>query len=233
MHMVLLDRNCLQFAYRKDVIMGKVMVSGFSLSIDGYGAGPEQSREDPLGKRGEELHEWMVDTSSFHEMHGESGGSRSIDSDFAARFSKDVGAYILGRNMFGPVRGDWPDDEWKGWWGPNPPFHGPTFVLTHYPRAAFGMEGGTTFHFETEGIEAALEKAKAAAGGKNVTVGGGVATIRQYLLAGLIDELHFAMVPVLLGRGEALLADIDLPALGFRVVSRVATDAATHIVLGR
>ncbi len=175
----------------------------------------------------------MVDTSSFHEMRGESGGSRSIDSDFAARFSKDVGAYILGRNMFGPIRGNWPNDEWKGWWGPNPPFHGPTFVLTHYLRPAFEMEGGTTFHFETEGIEAALEKAKAAAGSTNVTVGGGEATVRQYLLAGLIDEMHVAMVPVLLGGGEALLAGIDLPALGFRIVSCVATGAATHIVLAK
>ncbi len=213
--------------------MGKVIVASFSLSIDGYGAGPDQSREEPLGKGGENLHAWLVGTSAFRQIHGKSGGSEGIDSDYVARFTRGVGSFILGRNMFGPIRGDWPDEEWKGWWGDDPPYHAPTFVLTHYPRSPIEMEGGTTFHFVTEGIGAALERAREAADGKNVTIGGGVSTIRQYLRAGLVDEAHFAIAPVVLGRGEAMFAGIDLPALGYRVVKHAATEAATHILLAR
>ncbi|MCB1463188.1 MAG: dihydrofolate reductase family protein [Nitratireductor sp.] len=213
--------------------MTKVIVSGFSLSIDGYGAGPDQSLEDPLGKRGEELHTWMVETAMFHEMLGKDGGSKGIDNDYATRSMVGFGAFILGRNMFGPIRGDWRDDNWKGWWGDNPPYHAPTFVLTHYPRDPIEMEGGTVFHFVTDGIEAALEQAKAAAGDKNVKIGGGVSTVRQYLQAGVVDEMHLAISPVVFGQGEALFAGIDLPALGFSVTEHAATDAATHIVLAR
>ncbi|MEZ5777731.1 MAG: dihydrofolate reductase family protein [Paracoccaceae bacterium] len=213
--------------------MSKVIVSGFSLSVDGYGAGTAQSLEDPLGKRGEELHTWMFGTAMFHRMLGKDGGSLGIDNDYATRSMEGFGAFILGRNMFGPIRGDWPDDKWKGWWGDNPPYHAPTFVLTHYPRDPIEMEGGTVFHFVTNGIEAALERARKAAGDRNVKIGGGVSTVRQYLLAGLIDEVHFAISPVVLGQGEAMFAGIDLPALGFSVTEHVATEAATHIVLTR
>ncbi|NJO32035.1 MAG: dihydrofolate reductase [Rhodospirillales bacterium] len=213
--------------------MTKVIVSGFSLSVDGYGAGPNQSLEDPLGKRGEELHTWMVETAMFHEMLGKDGGSQGIDNDYATRSMEGFGAFILGRNMFGPVRGDWPDDAWKGWWGDNPPYRAPTFVLTHYPRDPVVMEGGTVFHFVTGGIEAALEQARSAAEDKNVKIGGGVSTVRQYLQAGLVDEMHLAISPVVFGQGEALFAGLDLPALGFRVIDHAATEAATHIVLAR
>ena len=179
--------------------MTKVIVSGFSLSFDGYGAGPDQSLEDPLGERGEELHTWMIGTAMFHEMLGKDGGSEGIDNDYAIRSMEGFGAFIMGRNMFGPVRRDWPDDTWKGWWGDNPPYHAPTFVLTHYPRDPIEMEGGTVFHFVTDGIAAALEQAKKVAGGKNVKIGGGVSTVRQYLQAGLVDEMHLAISPVALG----------------------------------
>jgi dihydrofolate reductase len=213
--------------------MSKVIVSGFSLSIDGFGAGPDQSLEEPLGKRGDAMFEWYFGTRTFRKMIGKSGGSEGVDNDYAARSMKGFGAFILGRNMFGPIRGDWPSNEWKGWWGDNPPYHAPTFVLTHYPRDPVEMEGGTTFHFVTDGIEAALEQAKSAAGGKNVKIGGGVSTVRQYLQAGLIDELNFVISPVVLGRGEAMFAGIDLPALGFRVVDHTATDTASYIMLSR
>lgn len=213
--------------------MSRVVVSGFSLSIDGFGAGPDQSLENPLGRRGEELHEWQFGTRAFEEIHGRSGGSAGIDNNYAARFGRGVGAFILGRNMFGPVRGDWPDESWTGWWGENPPYRAPVFVLTHHPRDPVAMEGGTTFHFVTDGIEEALDRARNAAGGKNVQIGGGVSTVRQYLQAGLIDEIHFAVSPVLLGRGEAMFAGLDLPALGYRVVEHAATEAATHIVLAK
>ena len=213
--------------------MSKVIVAGFTLSVDGYGAGPDQSLEDPLGKRGEELHRWMIGTAMFHEMLGKEGGSDGVDNDHATRSMQGFGAFILGRNMFGPVRGDWPDDAWKGWWGDNPPYHAPTFVLTHYPRDPVEMEGGTVFHFVTDGIEAALAQARTAAGDRNVKIGGGVSTVRQYLQAGLVDEMHLAISPVVLGQGEAMFAGIDLPALGFSVIEQVATDAATHIVLVR
>jgi len=213
--------------------MSRVVVSGFSLSLDGFGAGPDQSLENPLGKRGEAMFEWYFGTRTFRKMLGKSGGSDGVDNDYGARAMEGFGAFILGRNMFGPIRGDWPDDEWKGWWGDNPPYHAPTFVLTHYPRDPVEMEGGTTFHFVTDGIEAALERARSAAGGKNVKIGGGVSTVRQYLQAGLIDELHFAVSPAVLGRGEAMFAGIDLPALGFRVIEHAATDAAMHVVLAK
>ncbi|ARM12874.1 MULTISPECIES: dihydrofolate reductase family protein [Rhizobium] len=213
--------------------MPKVRVAGFSVSIDGFGAGPEQSLNDPLGKRGPEMFQWFFHTRTFRAMTGKDDGSEGIDQDYAARAMAGFGAFILGRNMFGPIRGEWPDDAWKGWWGPNPPYHAPTYILTHYPREPIVMEGGTTFHFVTSGIEEALDKAQAAAGDKDVKIGGGVATVRQYLQAGLVDELHFAIAPVVLGKGEAMFAGIDLPALGFRVTEHVASEHATHIVLAK
>ena len=213
--------------------MGKVRVAGFAVSLDGFGAGCEQSLQDPLGKRGEELHEWFFPTKTFRAMLGKEGGSEGVDDNYARRSMAGFGAFILGRNMFGPVRGEWPDENWKGWWGDNPPYHAPTYILTHYPRDPIVMEGGTTFYFVTEGIESALEQAKAAAGDRDVKIGGGVSTVRQYLQAGLIDEMHFAFSPVMLGRGEAMFAGIDLPALGFTVTETAATELARHVVLSR
>lgn len=213
--------------------LSKLKVSAFSVSIDGYGAGPDQGLQNPLGVGGEALHEWAFPTRTFQRMFGNASGTLGIDEDFAARSFANVGAWILGRNMFGPVRGAWPDDEWKGWWGDEPPYHVPVFVLTHHPRASIEMQGGTTFHFVTDGIHAALERARMAAAGKDVRVGGGVQTIREYLRADLIDEMHLAVSPVLLGRGEALLADIDLTALGFRCTEHVPSANATHVVLTR
>jgi dihydrofolate reductase len=210
--------------------MPKVRVAGFAISIDGYGAGPEQSLEHPLGKGGTDLHGWFYPTRAFRAMIGQDGGT---DDRFAAEAMQGFGAYILGRNMFGPIRDEWPDDAWKGWWGDNPPYHAPTYILTHHARAPIVMEGGTTFHFVTDGIEAALATAKAAAGDLDVKIGGGVSTVRQYLLAGAIDELHLAVSPILLGRGESLFEGIDLPALGYRVAEVVPTALATHIVLTR
>jgi dihydrofolate reductase len=213
--------------------MPKLRIHGFALSIDGYGAGPDQSLQNPLGVGGTALHEWAFATRTFRQMFGMEGGSTGVDDDYIARGFANVGAWILGRNMFGPVRGPWPDDTWKGWWGDNPPYHVPVFVLTHHPRAPIVMEGGTTFHFVTEGIHAALDQARAAAQGKDVRLGGGVATIRQYLDAGLVDEMHLAIAPALLGRGEALLAGVDLPSLGFRCIERAATPNAMHVVLAK
>lgn len=213
--------------------MTRVRVAGFSVSLDGFGAGPEQSLQDPLGKRGKELHNWFFGTRTFRSMFGDGGGSDGIDERFAHRSMDGFGAFILGRNMFGPVRGDWPDDSWKGWWGDNPPYHAPTFILTHHPRAPIVMAGGTTFHFVTDGIHAALDRAREAAGAQDVKIGGGVSTVRQYLQAGLIDDMHVAFSPVLLGRGEALFAGLDLPALGYRVVESTPTELATHVVFGR
>jgi dihydrofolate reductase len=213
--------------------MSKVRVASFSLSLDGFGAAPHQSLENPVGVGGKKLFDWAMATRTFCAMfHGE-GGSTGIDEEFAARGFHNVGAWILGRNMFGPVRGPWPDDSWKGWWGEEPPYHVPVFVLTHYPRASIAMQGGTTFHFVTDGIRAALSNAREAAGGKDVRIGGGVSTIRQYLQVGLIDELHLAVAPVLLGRGEALLEGIDLPALGYRCIEHVGSAAVMHVVLAR
>jgi dihydrofolate reductase len=214
--------------------MSRLRVASFSLSLDGFGAGPDQSLDKPLGSGGEALHRWVVPTRTFRQrVLGKDGGSTGPDEDFAARGFAGLGAWILGRNMFGPVRGAWPDETWRGWWGDDPPYHCPVFVLTRHARAPLAMEGGTVFHFVTEGIEAALERAVAAAGGKDVRLGGGVATIRQYLRAGLIDEMHLAIAPVLLGQGEHLFAGIDTAALGYRCVEHVASADATHVVLAR
>jgi dihydrofolate reductase len=214
-------------------MMSKVRVAAFSVSLDGFGAGPEQSLENPLGRGGEELHKWFIPTRTFQRTHGKSGGTSGIDDDFAERGFENIGAWIMGRNMFGPVRGEWPDNEWKGWWGEEPPYHTPVFVLTHYPRGPVEMKGGTTFHFVTDGIEAALERARAAAGGRDVLVIGGAATIREYLRARLLDELHFVISPILLGSGEPLFDGLDLPALGYRVVEHVPGENGTHVVLSR
>ncbi len=211
--------------------MPKLRVMSFSLSLDGFGAGPEQSIDNPLGIGGMGLHQWAFATRTFRTMFGQDGGSTGIDDQFAARGFENVGAWILGRNMFGPVRGPWPDDSWKGWWGDNPPYHCDVFVLTHYPRASITMAGGTVFHFVTDGIHAALKRAMDAAGGRDVRVGGGVATIRQYLQERLVDEMHLAVSPVLLGRGEHLFAGLDLLQLGYRTSEHVPTELATHIVL--
>lgn len=213
--------------------MPQVRVAGYSVSIDGFAAGPEQSLADPLGKRGSELFQWFFPTRTFRFMQGKSDGSEGLDEKYAARGMAGFGAFILGRNMFGPVRGPWPDDAWKGWWGENPPYHAPTFVLTHHARAPIEMQGGTTFHFVTGGPEEALRLAREAAGAKDVKIGGGAATVRQYLAAGLIDELHLAIAPVVLGRGEALFAGLDLRALGYKVFSHEASAAATHVVIRR
>jgi dihydrofolate reductase len=213
--------------------MPKVRVAGFGVSLDGFGAGTEQSLDNPLGKRGPEIFQWFFPTRTFCAMHGKEGGSTDRDDAFARRAMENFGAFILGRNMFGPVRGPWPDNSWKGWWGETPPYHAPTFVLTHHEREPLVMEGGTTFYFVTGGIEEALRLAKQAAGDKDVKIGGGVSTVRQYLQAGLVDSLHFAFAPVALGQGEALFPGIDLPTLGFSVTERVTTEHATHIVLER
>jgi dihydrofolate reductase len=211
--------------------MSRLRVSSFTVSLDGYGAGPDQSLQDPLGVGGMALHEWAFATRTFRTMFAQEGGATGIDDDFAARGFAGVGAWILGRNMFAPSRGEWPDDGWKGWWGDNPPYHCPVFVLTNHPRPPIAMAGGTIFHFVTDGIHAALKRASDAANGGDVRIGGGVATIRQYLQAGLIDEMHFAVSPTLLGRGENLFAGLDLPRLGYRRSEHVPTPNATHIVL--
>lgn len=213
--------------------MSKVRVAGFSVSLDGYAAGPEQRLSAPLGRNGPELFQWFFPTRTFRAMVGEGDGSTGVDDQYAERSMAGFGAFILGRNMFGPIRGAWPDDEWKGWWGDNPPYHAPTYILTHHPRASIELEGGTTFHFVTDGIESALRQARASAGDKDVKIGGGAATVRQFLKAGLVDEMHLALAPVVLGQGEALFAGLDLRELGFRVVERAVTDAATHVVLAR
>ncbi|MBV8416584.1 MAG: dihydrofolate reductase family protein [Verrucomicrobia bacterium] len=211
--------------------MSKVRVAGFSVSLDGFSAGIEQSLNDPLGKRGTDIFQWFFRTKSFRSMHGQEGGAVDTDDEFARKAMDNFGAFILGRNMFGPVRGPWLDRSWKGWWGDNPPYHAPTFVLTHHEREPLVMEGGTTFYFVTGGIEEALRLAKTAAGDKDVKIGGGISTVRQYLRGGMIDSLHLAFAPVVLGQGEALFRDLDLPALGFSVTAHEATEHATHIVL--
>jgi dihydrofolate reductase len=214
-------------------------VNAFAVSIDGYGAGPDQDLGHPLGVGGEALHRWVFDTPTFRRLQAGLPAARSgavaddggADDDFMVRGFENVGAWIIGRNMFGPVRGPWPDDSWQGWWGPSPPYHLPVFVLTHHARAPLSMQGGTTFFFETDGILAALQHAKAAAGSRDVRLGGGVATIWQYLTAGLIDEIHLAIVPVLLGRGEHLLGGVDMVSLGYRCTEHVGTAQVTHVVL--
>jgi|ERR1022692_4713714 dihydrofolate reductase len=210
--------------------MTKMRVHCFAISIDGYGAGPGQDLANPLGIGGIGLHEWAFATRTFKRMFGSEGGTTGIDDNFTARGFANIGAWILGRNMFGPFRGPWLDATWKGWWGENPPYHTPVFVLTHHPCASITMEGGTVFHFISGGIHAALERATDAAQGQDIRLGGGVATIRQYLRAGLIDEMHLAIAPILLGSGEHLLSDIDLPKLGYQLSEHVATANATHVV---
>ncbi|MCA8973409.1 MAG: dihydrofolate reductase family protein [Planctomycetes bacterium] len=221
--------------------MTRLRVNAFGISIDGYGAGPDQALENPMGKGGMALHRWVFGTKTFQKMAGEFAGAligdevgrEGVDDDFAARGFDNLGAWIMGRNMFAPSRGAWTDDGWQGWWGDNPPYHVPVFVLTHHARAPLTMAGGTTFHFVTDGIHAALERAREAASGKDVRLGGGVDTVRQYLAAGLIDELHLVIAPALLGRGENLLAGIDTMALGYQCTQHVASDRATHVVLTR
>ena len=213
--------------------LSKLRVHSFSISLDGYGAGPHQDLANPLGVGGMALHEWVFGTRTFQQMLGGEGGATGMDDDFAARGFANIGAWILGRNMFGPVRGPWPDDTWKGWWGDNPPYHTPVFVLTNYPRPSITMEGGTVFHFVADGIHAALKRATEAANGKDIRLGGGVATIRQYLGAGLIDEMHLVISPVLLGAGEHLFSGLDATKLGYKCSEHVATASATHIVLTR
>jgi dihydrofolate reductase len=213
--------------------MGKVRAAGFSVTLDGFGAGPEQSLQDPLGKRGQEMHGWLVGTKFFKAMVGADGGTEGVDNDFACRAMDGFGAFILGRNMFTHSRGAWTDDGWKGWWGDNPPYHAPTFILSHYPRDPIAMEGGTTFHFVTDGIHSALERARDAAGDLDIKIGGGVSTVRQYLKAGLIDEAHLAFSPVMIGQGEAMFDGLDLPALGYGVIESTATELATHVRLER
>jgi dihydrofolate reductase len=211
--------------------MPKVRVHNFAISLDGYGAGPNQTLEAPLGVGGEALHDWFVATRTFQRQTGKEGGTTGVDDDFAARGLTGIGAFILGRNMFGPVRGAWPDDTWKGWWGNNPPYHAPVFVLTNHSRAPVVMDGGTTFHFVTDGIHAALQRATEAANGQDIQLMGGVSTIRQYLSAGLIDDVHFAIAPILLGAGEHLFGGIDTLKLGYRCTEHVPTTNATHVVL--
>ena len=211
--------------------MGKVIVGNFSISVDGFGAGPGQDLEHPLGVGGLELHDWLFNTEVFHRIHGRDGGFQGIDNTTAAKSIEDVGAWILGRNMFGPVRGPWKDKSWIGWWGDNPPFHTPVFVLTHYARSPLRLEGGTTFHFVTDGPDSALNLARKAAGEARVGVGGGVSVIRQYLAAGQIDEMHLAISPVILGEGEHLLQGIDLNKLGFVVDRANLGEKAMHVVL--
>jgi dihydrofolate reductase len=213
--------------------MNKVRVAAFSVSIDGFGAGPRQDLQNPLGVRGLELHAWFFQTEIFKKMHGQSGGTKGIDNDVVAKSFDNVGAWILGRNMFGPVRGPWDGDSWKGWWGDDPPYHTPVFVLTHHPRPPLAMKGGTTFYFVSDGLESALEKAREAAKGKDVRIGGGVSLIRQYLIAGQIDEMHLAVSPVLLGEGEHLFSGINLPQLGFTTVRTVPGENATHVFITR
>ena len=221
--------------------MTKLRVNAFGISIDGFGAGSGQALEHPMGVGGMALHEWVLGTKTFQRIHADFAGSligdrpgrEDADDAFAARGFRGVGAWILGRHMFGPQRGPWPDDGWKGWWGNNPPYHVPVFVLTHHARAPITMEGGTTFHFVTDGIHAALRRAMEAAQGKDVRLGGGVATIRQYLVEGLVDEMHLVIAPVLLGRGEPVLAGIDAAALGYRCTEHAPSEHGLHVVLGR
>jgi dihydrofolate reductase len=214
--------------------MPKVRVAAFSISLDGFGAGPHQDINNPLGVRGLELHSWFFKTEVFKKIHGEGGdGSKGVDNDFALQSFENVGAWILGRNMFGPVRGPWKDDSWKGWWGANPPYHTPVFVLTHYARAPLAMEGGTTFYFITDGLESALKQAKEAAKGKDVRIGGGVSILRQYLAAGHIDELHLAVSSVFLGEGEHLFHGINFSQLGFTDVKTIAGENATHVLINK
>jgi len=213
--------------------MSRVRVAAYGVSADGFAAGPDQSLDNPLGVGGTGLHDWFFPTRTFRQMFGQAEGTTGVDDDFAARSLAGMGAWIMGRNMFAPSRGPWIADGWKGWWGPNPPYHVPVFVLTHHPRPSLAMEGGTVFHFVTEGIHAALARAREAAGGKDIRIGGGAATVRQYVQAGLVDELHLVISPVLLGSGEPLFAGMDWRKLGYRVAESVTTEKAQHLVLRR
>ena len=213
--------------------MPKVRVNSLGVSVDGYAAGPDQGTDNPLGRGGERLHEWFYPTRTFQRMYGTGEGTTGIDEQFASRGMANLGAWILGRNMFGPVRGPWPDYSWRGWWGEEPPYHCPVFVLTHHERPPLEMKGGTVFHFVTGGIEEALFRAKEAAGERDVRIGGGPATIRQYLEARLIDEMHIAIAPTLLGTGESLFHGLDLPALGYQVAEKVTSEAALHVAFAR
>lgn len=213
--------------------MTKLVVRSIGVSLDGYAAGPRQDLEHPLGVRGPELMEWLFATRTFQRIHGHGGGEAGVDDALAARGFEGIGAWIIGRNMFGPVRGPWPDESWRGWWGDEPPYHTPVFVLTHHKRPPLAMTGGTVFHFVTDGIHAALERARAAAGDLDVRLGGGAATVRQYLQAGLVDDLHLALRPVLLGGGEPLFRDLDLAALGYECASQFAGERAIHAFVRR
>ncbi|MGD0142484.1 MAG: dihydrofolate reductase family protein [Rhizomicrobium sp.] len=213
--------------------MTRLRVHSFAVSLDGYGAGPDQDLANPMGVGATAMQQWFFETKTFARITGRDGGQTGVDDDFAARGFDNIGAWIMGRNMFGPYRGPWRDEAWKGWWGDNPPFRTPVFVLTNHPRPSFEMEGGTVFHFVADGIHAALKRASDAAGGKDVRLGGGVATIRQYLQAKLIDDMHLALSPVLLGSGENLLAEIDVLKLGYRCSEHVPTNGALHVVLTR
>ncbi len=218
------------------ILMSKLRVQCFCLSLDGYGAGPNQDLKNPLGIGGDAMFQWFFPTRTFQSVicgKGSDVGTTDINDEFARRGFENVGAWILGRNMFGPIRGVWPDDQWKGWWGEEPPYHTPAFVLTHHARAPLVMAGGTTFYFVTDGIEAALQRAREAAGGKDVRVGGGVSTVRQYLCERLIDEMHLAVAPVLMGRGENLFAGLDLNALGYQVSEHIAGPGVTHVTVKR
>jgi dihydrofolate reductase len=211
--------------------MTRLRVLSFAVSLDGYGAGPHQDLQNPIGLRGLELMEWFFHTTAWRKMHAQDGGETGVDNGIAEQGFAGIGAWILGRNMFGPVRGAWPDDSWKGWWGEEPPYHTPVFVLTHHPRPSLKMAGGTEFHFVTDGIHAALDLATAAAGGRDVRLGGGVSTLREYLRAGLIDDLHIAVRPILLGSGENLWDGIDMHALGYECTKQVAGERAIHVFL--
>jgi dihydrofolate reductase len=209
--------------------VSRLCVQNFAVSIDGYGAGPNQDLQNPLGVNGPDLMDWFFHTRTWRQMHGQPAGETGIDNDIAERGMTGFGAWILGRNMFGPVRGPWPDDKWKGWWGDEPPYHHQTFVLTHHPRKSITMQGGTVFHFVTEGIEAALERAYEAADGLDVRLAGGVSAIQQYVRAGLVDEMHLAYAPLLLGSGERLWEGLDQAPVGYEIAEFVGTPAALHV----
>jgi dihydrofolate reductase len=213
--------------------MSKLRVHCFSVSYDGYSAGPGQDVNNPVGVGGIPVFGWQFSTRTHHQNHGLEGGETGVDDDMVARGFDGIGAWIMGRNMFGPVRGEWPDENWKGWWGENPPYHCPVFVLTNHAREPIEMQGGTTFHFVTDGIYSALELAKEAAGDQDIRLGGGASTMREYLLASLVDEMHYVLSPALIGSGERLFEDLNLPALGYELKSHVSTPGATHVMIGR
>jgi len=213
--------------------MTKVTVFSFGVSLDGFSAGPNQDLQNPLGVGGPALMEWFFPTRVWRSIQGHEGGETGVDNQMAERGFANIGAWVLGRNMFGPVRGPWPDESWKGWWGDEPPYHVPVYVLTHHPRPPLRMKGGTVFHFITDGIHAALEQAKAAAGTGNVRIGGGASTVRQYLQAGLIDEMHLALRPVFMGAGEPLWQGLDMKALGYECAEVIPGERATHLIVRR